>query len=113
MSIAHISDDTFDSEVLQADKPVLVDFWADWCGPCKMIAPVVEELAEEYDGKFNFTKVDVDANPQTAINFGIRSIPTLLIFKDGKLSAAATHAKLSSMVGLPLDTSRTCPARDS
>ena len=79
-----ISDATFDQEVVKADTVVLVDFWAEWCGPCKMIAPIVEELAEEYEGKVKFTKLDVDSNPKSATNFGIRGIPTLLIFNDGK-----------------------------
>ena len=79
-----ITDDTFTDEVVNSDTPVLVDFWAEWCGPCKMIAPIVEELAEEFDGKIKFTKLDVDSNPQSAMNFGIRGIPTLLIFDDGK-----------------------------
>mgnify|MGYP000663359837 CR=1 FL=1 len=79
----HVTDADFQVAVLDADNPVLVDFWADWCQPCKMIAPIVEDLAEEYDGKMSFAKVDIDANPNIAMKFGIRSIPTLLVFKDG------------------------------
>jgi len=79
------TDDNFTNEVLQSDKPVLVDFWAVWCGPCKMIAPIVEELAAEYEGKAKIGKLDVDNNQESAIKYGVRSIPTLLIFKDGKV----------------------------
>ena len=78
-----ISDDNFETEVLKSDKPVLIDFWATWCGPCRTIGPIVEELAEEYYGKVKFGKLDVDNNQQTAIKYGVRSIPTLLVFKDG------------------------------
>jgi thioredoxin 1 len=79
-----ITDSNFD-EIINSDKPVLVDFWAEWCGPCRMVGPIVEELAGEYEGKAVIGKVDVDANPQTSAKFGIRSIPTLLIFKNGQV----------------------------
>jgi thioredoxin 1 len=80
-----LTDDNFKSEVLESTVPVLVDFWAEWCGPCKQIAPVVEEIARTFNGKLKVGKVDVDANNQTALNYMIRSIPSLLIFKNGKV----------------------------
>ncbi len=80
-----VNDANFQDEVIQSDKPVIVDFWAIWCGPCKMIAPIIEELAKDYDGKLKVAKIDVDSNPQTAMKYGIRSIPTLLIFKGGQV----------------------------
>ena len=79
-----VTDSDFGEKVLNSDVPVLVDFWAEWCMPCKIIAPIVEELSQEYDGKINFAKVDVDSNPSTAMTYGVRSIPTLLIFKAGQ-----------------------------
>ena len=79
-----IEDSNFDEVVLQAKTPVLVDFWAPWCGPCRMVAPVVDELAEEYEGRVSFGKVNVDDNPKIASQYGIMSIPTLILFKDGK-----------------------------
>ena len=85
MAITVITDDNFQDEVLNSDLPVLIDFWAVWCGPCKMIAPIVEDLATEYDGKAKIGKLDVDSNQQTSIKYGVRSIPTLLIFKGGEL----------------------------
>ncbi len=79
-----VSDSDFEQEVLKSTKPVLVDFWAPWCGPCRMVSPIVEELATEYDGKVEFVKVNTDDNPNTSVKYGIRSIPTLLVFKDGE-----------------------------
>jgi thioredoxin 1 len=79
-----VSDSTFEQEVLQSKEPVLVDFWAVWCGPCKAIAPIVEELAGDYEGKLKVMKLDVDNNPRTAVAYGVQSIPTLLVFKDGQ-----------------------------
>ncbi len=78
------TDENFDTEVLGSDVPVLVDFWAAWCGPCRVIAPTIEELADEYQGKAKIVKVDVDSNPQTPMKYGVRSIPSLIFFKDGK-----------------------------
>ncbi|GAB4472991.1 MAG: thioredoxin [Anaerolineae bacterium] len=79
-----VTDESFESDVLDADQPTLVDFWAEWCGPCKMIAPIVDELAQEYDGKLRVAKLDADANPNTMMAFGIMGIPTLILFKDGE-----------------------------
>ena len=83
--VFEISDDSFDSEIMASDVPAMVDFWAEWCGPCKMVEPVVEELAAEYKGKIKFAKMDVDQNRQTPAKFGIRNIPTLILFKDGEV----------------------------
>ncbi|MCY4263356.1 MAG: thioredoxin TrxA [Gammaproteobacteria bacterium] len=82
-SIVQVTDSSFDQDVLQSESPVLVDFWASWCGPCKMIAPIVEQVATEYDGKLKVCKLDVDANPETAAKYGIRGIPALVMFNDG------------------------------
>ena len=83
--VQQVSDASFDSDVLQADVPVLIDFWAPWCGPCKAIAPVVEELAGEYDGRLKVVKMNVDDNPQTPAQYGVRGIPNLILFKSGEV----------------------------
>ncbi len=87
MSIVHITENTFESEVLKSPTPVLVDFWAEWCGPCKAIAPVLEQIATEYQEKLRIAKVDVDSNQATAMRYGVRSIPTLMLFKNGVVEA--------------------------
>jgi len=87
MSIVHVSDETFEAQVLKAGQPVLVDFWAEWCGPCKMIAPILDQLAVEYEGRLQIAKVDVEGSQSTAMKYGIRSIPTLMLFKGGVVEA--------------------------
>ncbi len=90
--ITHVSDDAFDKHVLQSDVPVLLDFWAEWCGPCKAIAPVLEDLAKQYEGKLKVVKLDIDQNQQTPRTYGVRGIPTLMIFKNGKVEATQIGA---------------------
>ncbi|MBU2753464.1 thioredoxin TrxA [Acidithiobacillus sp. CV18-2] len=102
--ISHVSDETFDAEVLQSDKPVLVDFWAEWCGPCKMIAPVLEDVAGEYSDRMKVVKFNIDENPATPPKYGIRGIPTLLLFKAGKLEASKVGALSKAQLTAFLDS---------
>lgn len=108
-NLTTLTDDNFEDEVLNSDEPVLVDFWATWCGPCRQIAPIVEDLADEFEGRAKVGKVDVDENPQVAQQYGVRSIPTLLFFKDGEVQEQLVGASgkqplketLEDLVGQP------------
>ena len=102
--IVHLSDDSFEAEVLQSSLPVLVDYWAEWCGPCKMIAPVLDEIAEEYAGKIKLAKLNIDENPNTPPRYGIRGIPTLMIFKDGDVEATKVGAVSKSQLTAFIDS---------
>jgi len=102
--LVHVTDDSFDAEVLKASGPVLVDFWATWCGPCKMIAPVLDELAGEYAGKLKIAKLDVDANPGTAPKYNIKGIPTLIIFKNGEVAGKKVGAMSKSQLAAFIDS---------
>ncbi len=97
-----VSDESFENDVLKAEQPVLIDFWAEWCGPCKMIAPVLEEIAEEYADRLKVGKLNIDENPATPPKYGIRGIPTLMLFKDGSVEAtkvgAVSKAQLSAFI---------------
>ncbi|CAI8345073.1 MAG: Thioredoxin 1 [Gammaproteobacteria bacterium] len=85
--VLNVTDDSFETEVLKSDKPVLIDFWAEWCGPCKVLGPIIDDVAPEFEGKVRFTKINIDENPNTAPKYGIRGIPTIMIFKNGDLAA--------------------------
>ncbi|HBR98894.1 MAG TPA: thiol reductase thioredoxin [Gammaproteobacteria bacterium] len=102
-NIIPVSDDTFEQDVLQSDIPVLVDYWAEWCGPCKMIAPILDEIAGDYSGKLKIVKLNIDENPNTPPKFGIRGIPTLMIFKNGTVEATKVGALSKSQLTSFLD----------
>lgn len=102
--IHHVTDDTFETEVLQATQPVLVDYWAEWCGPCKMIAPILDEVANEYAGKLKIAKLNIDDNEATPAKFGVRGIPTLMLFKNGNVEATKVGALSKSQLSAFIDS---------
>ncbi|MBU0602272.1 MAG: thioredoxin TrxA [Gammaproteobacteria bacterium] len=102
--IHHVTDASFEAEVVKADLPVLVDYWAEWCGPCKMIAPILDEVARDYAGKLRVAKVNIDENQETPAKFGIRGIPTLMLFKDGNVEATKVGALSKSQLTAFLDS---------
>jgi thioredoxin 1 len=103
-SIVHTTDATFESDVLKADKPVLLDFWAEWCGPCKMIAPILDDIAVEYADRLQIAKINIDQNQQTPPKYGIRGIPTLILFKNGTVEAQKVGAVSKSQLAAFLDS---------
>ena len=103
--IVHISDESFEEEVLQSERPVLIDYWAEWCGPCKMIAPVLDEIANEYSDRLKVVKLNIDDNPQTPPKYGIRGIPTLMVFKNGQVEATKVGAVSKAQLTAFLDDS--------
>lgn len=104
INIIHLSDATFETEVLQSSIPVLVDYWAEWCGPCKMIAPILDEISKDYDGKLKIAKLNIDENVQTPSKYGIRGIPTLMIFKNGNVEATKVGALSKSQLTTFIDS---------
>ena len=103
-TIQRVTDDTFEPEVLKSDTPVLVDYWAEWCGPCKSIAPILDEVAKEYEGRLKIAKINVDENQQTPAKFGIRGIPTLMLFKNGNVEATKVGALSKSQLSAFIDS---------
>ena len=103
-SIIHVTDSSFEDEVLSSDKPVIVDYWAEWCGPCKMISPILDEIASEYTGKIKVAKLNIDDNPQTPPKYGIRGIPTLMLFKNGNVEATKVGALSKSQLTAFIDS---------
>ena len=103
--IVHISDESFEEEVLQSERPVLIDYWAEWCGPCKMIAPVLDEIATEYSDRLKVVKLNIDDNPQTPPKYGIRGIPTLMVFKNGQVEATKVGSVSKAQLTAFLDDS--------
>jgi thioredoxin 1 len=103
-NILHLTDATFEQDVIRSSDPVLVDYWAEWCGPCKMIAPILEEIASEYHGKIKVAKLNIDDNPQTPPKYGIRGIPTLMLFKNGNVEATKVGALSKSQLTAFIDS---------